>query len=725
MSAAAPSSTHNQQRIRKARIPLSCDPCRTRKLKCDREKPCQNCLIRKEPAKCHFKNSNGGSATSNRPVNRDAMQERLNRLENLVTDLVSHTSGSDTQEVNPAGPPYDDTAPELGADERLLLGVHNGIGQMSVGTKQTFYRGTSHWGDVLQEASLLMFCDLVNELKSMWNQAQDEKEQTRTQLSIFDTQAVDGPNLLSGMVQPVDMVELLNTVPSKPELDKLITQFFDNDDRIVPKLHILHEPTFRREYAEYWENPGGIDLMWLGLLFSMLNLTMLGYSSFDREPPEYAGATNSLAEMYRIRTAQCLMVADITKCAPYTVETLIHNCIAESWDGNEKGAWMMTGVLIRAAMQMGYHRDSSKYPQLSVFQGEMRRRVWAFVTEMDSLSSFVVGLPSMIKSLDSDTAEPLNVYDWELSEDMVQLPPSRPLEQFTPVAYLICKARLLGAVGGVVDFLNSLQTDTYSRTVVTLDDNLLKARLAMPAQLKRPTLDEALKDTTGICAGAIKLEFYYHQGMCVLHRKFLASGRTEDQCTLSYKRCLESAKELLSLQLFLFKESKIRKAYSPPRWYRISFATPDFILAATIIFLELRHRKEKHASSSLNPWVMDNDETELLQTLKDICYVWDKAREFSKDATESHQVLLQMLKSLGTDSNPDSMPDQSQNHISSAPVSSTFGPITSANSNDRGGLLGTDMNMDWAAWDAFIEGSSLENAYMSLPFNEWDLNPNV
>jgi hypothetical protein len=99
--------------------------------------------------------------------------------------------------------------------------------------------------------------------------------------------------------------------------------------------------------------------MWLGLLFSIFDITMLAYHQFDEEPPEYEGISKSLSELYRLRTIQCLLMADIAKCAANTLETLICHVIAEysrSGDG-ETGIWMIVGLIVRAALQMGYHRS--------------------------------------------------------------------------------------------------------------------------------------------------------------------------------------------------------------------------------------------------------------------------------------------------------------------------------------------------------------------------------
>lgn len=66
-----------------------------------------------------------------------------------------------------------------------------------------------------------------------------------------------------------------------------------------------------QQYEKHWENPSETKIMWIGLLFSMLSLIMLSFYLNEDEPPEYEGASQSLYELYRLRTAQCLMMGDI------------------------------------------------------------------------------------------------------------------------------------------------------------------------------------------------------------------------------------------------------------------------------------------------------------------------------------------------------------------------------------------------------------------------------
>lgn len=103
--------------------------------------------------------------------------------------------------------------------------------------------------------------------------------------------------------------------------------------------------------------------MWIGLYLAMLSQTMISYHMSGDEPPEYEGISQSMSDLYRLRVAQCLMLGDISKCAPYTLEALVFHTMSE-WARkfqNEPRVWMMVGLLTRVALQMGYHRSDFHY----------------------------------------------------------------------------------------------------------------------------------------------------------------------------------------------------------------------------------------------------------------------------------------------------------------------------------------------------------------------------
>lgn len=326
------------------------------------------------------------------------------------------------------------------------------------------------------------------------------------------------------------------------------------------------------DYERHWDNPQNTGIMWLALLFSMLSLTMLTYHMNQEEPPEYEGISLSLFELYRLRTTQCLIIGDITKCAPHTLEAMIYNIMAEWSQGKENNTqvWMMIGLLVRTALQSGYHRDPSNYPEISIFQGEMRRRVWAVVYGIDILTSFLVGLPNMIDTLNSDTHAPRNLHEWELHPDMTVLPPSRPRSEITPISYLLAKDRIVMVLGKILPLLNTLGKVPYEM-VLKLDDELANAFEDIPASLKMQNKEISSLDPPSLVNKRIQLEFLYHQTVCVLHRKYLVEGRRNVKYIRSYHRCMESAMLLLAQQSFLYREAKSHGLLGDRHWYRVSY----------------------------------------------------------------------------------------------------------------------------------------------------------
>lgn len=362
---------------------------------------------------------------------------------------------------------------------------------------------------------------------------------------------------------------------------------------------------------------------------------MLSYHQFE-EPSEYEGISESLFQLYRLRTAQCLIIGDIAKCLPYTLETLRFNATAElnRQDDNSRGLWIMTGVIVRAAINMGYHRDPSQLSSLSVLQSEYRRRVWNAVTNMDDLASFLVGFPRMMGAIYSDTKEPRNLHDWELSEKTTVLPPSRPLTEPTPATYVIVKGRLAHVLGRITDFNNLPSLGSYD-TVLNLDKSLHEAYQNIPSHMKVYQRQGDLHSFNGRSGiSGLQLESLYHKGMCTLHRRFIAKARLDPQYKLSRDRCLSSALAILDYQRLL-----------EPSWYKFSGVRQMLAFAAMILFLELEHGR-RGPDLSNSPF----DCAALLHALEKSCALWSEAKTSCEEAYRVCQILTGMLSSFQTPS---------------------------------------------------------------------------
>lgn len=235
------------------------------------------------------------------------------------------------------------------------------------------------------------------------------------------------------------------------------------------------------------------------MLFSMMRLAMLSYYRDGDEPPEFRGKSLDMAGTYRSLMAQCLVLADYTKPHRYLIETFILHLHADYSQIKEAdvSVWVLVGMIARLAMRMGYHRDSKMFPNITPFQGEMRRRVWTFVRMADILFSFHVSLPCMTRDADCDTELPRNIYDEDFDEDCQELPPPRPNEEPTPITYLIAKARLSFVFGRVLERTQSLATASYE-TVMEVDNELRNAREMVPQLLRFRPIQESTRDPVSL-----------------------------------------------------------------------------------------------------------------------------------------------------------------------------------------------------------------------------------
>jgi hypothetical protein len=354
---------------------------------------------------------------------------------------------------------------------------------------------------------------------------------------------------------------------------------------------------------------------------------MLAYSQFG-EPPEYEGLSESMFQLYRLRTAQCLIIGDIAKCLPYTLETLRYNATAElnRKDDSGRGLWITTSLIVRAAVSMGYHRDPLHTPAIPPMQAEYRRRTWLAVIETDEVASFLAGLPCMLPTAFSDTVEPRNLHDWELREDLTELPPARPLTEQTAITYMIMKGRIFQILGQITNLNHSLG-QVSNEAVMRVDAALISTYEAMPPQMKlADTFHDGtvLRDRTAI--SAFSLECLYHYGMLKLHRRFLSAASRTKTNAVSQKRCISSALRLLQRQRLL-----------QPFWYKTAETRRMLSLAVLILILELEQRKE-----ATN---LADDDDVIRQAVVDSVELCRQAVDSCDEVRALHKLLAGMLSS--------------------------------------------------------------------------------
>ncbi|KAL3464332.1 hypothetical protein BJX64DRAFT_275832 [Aspergillus heterothallicus] len=609
---------------------LSCTFCRQK-----------NCV--KRGLQCAYANST--LAPRSAPTrSTKQLQQRIRQLEELVnlqrTPGEANSAKVDSEQENHYESPGDAIASSLGR-------IHVGETGMS-------YVSGAHWA-ALQDS----IADLKDCLEADYSVSQP-------------CQSSNGPALLIGLCPPADKEEILDLIPPKHIADRLVSRFFNS-----------MEPGYNR----FWENSQDASLTWLSLLFSIMSLAIFINCRSDCEPADSISDPEEMADEFRLQAAYCLIRDKYTKPSKYTIEALLLYGQTEyfrSPDAQHE-LWVLFGIVMRLAMRVGIHRDGSRYPGISCFEAEMRRRIWTLVSQLDSLFSFQMGLPRMIYRGLSTT-----------------LPPSRPGTDFTPVSYLIAR----------------------------LDHQLNEAYTAAPPNLQFRGVDQSVTELPMIIIGRYNLDILYQKARCVLHRSYPHDGRSDPRYASSRWICIDSAIKLLRHHATIDAQVQPGGVLYSGRWYLSSLTTHNFILAAMIFCLELHCIAQ--GSGQIGHDDMYSDE-ELLSTLQTSRQVWSKHKEKTVEALQAWRsitIMLDKLKSSTSTATPtsDGQDTLSKNKLATNDETqfTTIGfyeyrltsqsnlehSMTSMMCAPEDLMMDTSLwdpsgNIDWTEWDATMQSSDV------------------
>ncbi|KAH7134170.1 fungal-specific transcription factor domain-containing protein [Dactylonectria macrodidyma] len=611
-----------------ARAVLSCASCRQRKLKCDRNQPCSNCLSR--DADCTYASGRRGRGFPQSRGSNHQLEDRIRRLEQLISTMASQTPQQG--ENNLASNNKQDTSSDAISSYSTpaeLLGIKPG--RMMATDNQTTYVSGTHWAAL---------CNEVAELREGFDRG----------VLVDHSELVEhlphgaGPRLLEGLHGTPDIEDILSDVPSMGVASRLVSRYFSSNE--ISSV-ILHGPTFEQEYTRFWLDPQQASPAWVGLLFGVMTMGLFLFMRSQEDLPEDLGKPMDVLEVFHRRSTECLILSKYsTTPGPYTMETLLFNAQVEfirRRDAN-LGVWVLGGIIIRIALRMGYHRDPAHHSQLSAFQGEMRRRTWGLIFQLDTLTSCQIGLPPMIQEQQCDTQVPRNLRDEDFGPDCAKLPPSRPETELTPVLYVIAKARLSSIFRTIFNHVSLGRIEAYDH-IMDLDQRLEKERKALPPSFQMVSLRDSVIVPPHLLMRRYNLELLGLKARCILHRHHMTKSCTDAKYAYSRTACVEAAMAILNHQADIMKEVREGGRLHLHRWFVNSLELHDFLLASMVVCLEIGFRTR--AQSALGH---DNERSipqfslhELITALRSSRTFLDELKSNSDDARKVSNVLSVML----------------------------------------------------------------------------------
>ncbi|KAK4195438.1 hypothetical protein QBC40DRAFT_289059 [Triangularia verruculosa] len=666
---------------KRSRIRFSCTTCRDKKLKCDRQTPCDQCTKRGIEATCEFipyvtggphpgpalpARHNQRDATNpatvtasdshrSKPVANDsAVQARLRHLEHLVQVLKAQR-----RENIPA-----ETSTGLGADgddfqdddlPRLSARVRETAGMILSDLR---YVDASHWESILSDV-----LSITGSLERPEDVFQDDDDPV-----VPPTLERQGqPDLLLGGWPRLSVDELIRYLPPRPIADRLLARLFQAKE---PGWIMFHMPSLLRHYEGFWENPSAMTYTELALLFAMFCNASLYYMKSREELPGRLGDAGEAYRVYKARCAQCLVLGDYTKPWRYKLEAMILYFGSEYLGQQDAhiNVSVILSIIVRLAMHMGLHRDPKHYPDMSPFEGEMRRRLWTVLRDVDILIGFQFGLPGNIPNDLYDTALPRNLHDEDFDETTRELPPSRPETERTVTLWCIMKGRIVNVFSEITTAMSSRKAPAFA-DIMRLDRKLDELATQFPPSLRYRPFSQSVVDPVDVIMQRYQLELLFLKCRIVLHRRHMGYARKDKRYEHSRRVCLEAATRTLRHQYDVHCELQTggRLSHERSHWFLSSLSTHNFLLADMILCLELWFLKARErspeATSTLaveqlvleaSPEMMTKDQ--ILDILRTSRLIWQARRKESAEANKAFNILTKML-SMSTGESLDGSPE--------------------------------------------------------------------
>ncbi|KAH7147184.1 hypothetical protein B0J13DRAFT_553382 [Dactylonectria estremocensis] len=539
--------------IRRRRRPVvACNECRRRKIACDRKSPCCQCTLHR--VNCVY----GTTGTELHPV---VTKRAASRTTSAVFPCDSR------RDKSPIDSPSSQRAgrfqpPEPSQNEsQLFIGYGNGVSddrnsagldemsrvlgpslpQLRGRISKTRLFGQSHWTnnmvDQLKDihsTGLKVFFDTRSELYSMLHECKILARALKSR-RIEALQTSESTNF----------VEFFQSAPPKEVSDQLVNTYLRTFESV---FRILHIPTFRMECDRYWSEPKAATETFM----TKFLLTMAIGSCINDN-------ANDLEDSLRDAAAQAIRKADGWHCAAIDkhrlpLDTIQIYCLVllarqTSAEFGDDLVWISAGSLLHTSFTMGLHRDPSHFQGLSLYQIEMRRRLWATVLELIAQSSLDSGMPALIGPGDYDCRPPSNINDNDISEDSkISSVFAQPDTTFTQTSAQRFLLQSLPIRLRIIRNLNGLRIDR------TYDEALRLSRELMVSYRSTCTLLESMaKGKSGPqpgCPSCFQVKLitvltrrFFHS----LHSPFAMKSLTDLQ--YYYSRCmhLESALELISI----------------------------------------------------------------------------------------------------------------------------------------------------------------------------------
>ncbi|KAI9758709.1 MAG: hypothetical protein M4579_002884 [Chaenotheca gracillima] len=343
-------------------------------------------------------------------------------------------------------------------------------------------------------------------------------------------------------IAPSMDADLRKLIPSREVADHFVHLYMST---LETTYRILHVPTFWKQYESCWDDPqrGGSDFV-VVMLLAMATVRCAS----PKEPTSFIGDSSSSREI----ALQCIELCESwlqRQSAKHIRLPIfqIHCLLLLAKQANSvkiKQHWINAGNVLRTAISAGIHRDPTLLGgKVSVFNQEMRRRIWATIVELELQTSLNRGVQSSVSNFPADCGPPSNINDEDISEASQRIPASKPWHQYTDTSFLHISHRSLSLRTTLNSLLNHPGSRLQYEEVLLFDEKIMHFLDEIPAWGTRVAEREEDRDPSVVARTLLDIQL--RQYLIFLHNPFVRKAGSNSRYSYSRMVSFNAARSIL------------------------------------------------------------------------------------------------------------------------------------------------------------------------------------
>ncbi|KAI1169520.1 hypothetical protein F4777DRAFT_215483 [Nemania sp. FL0916] len=582
------SASEKRHRRRPAK---SCEPCRARKIKCDRGLPCRPCLRSRASLSCTYKStrmnvSSGlradsplqidptpeigldpGSPDRPRSGNAESLVEprctsedsdtaapilsrRISVLEqqlplpeqdsrqiglvkDSVRDLEARVSRIEQRISSSLSEPGPSSKPEL----RIKLPRP----YLRVEHEKTRLFGKAHWAHSLEQFNIL------GEMQSKPYSVPGDSEQAEANRAMLEAASARRHVKTHGTkVLHEPMTALHESLPARGVCDQAVDGYLRTFE---PMFRILHVPSFMREYEMYWAQTEPTPTAFLMKLAMVVTIGAI----FLTDRP----LANDIKKTARnwVYAVQWWLIGPTERDA-MSIDGIQVFCLlllARQSSALGGSASIITEALAKLSFTVGLHLDPRLYPSVTPFESEIRRRLWLTVLELTAITSLNSTLPLLLRASDYHVPLPSNIADSKLDKynhSRVEAPQATKHDGVDSSVQILLAKSLRLRLQIIHDLNDASREASYEKVIAQSNSLQAHCRELSAFFLARSTdANDGERNLHGLVADLEPtsdfhrkfLDTYFRRLILFLHRPFAHHARRDHRFLLSRQISLDAS----------------------------------------------------------------------------------------------------------------------------------------------------------------------------------------